>query len=70
MLRPHTTFRTERRRSLSFLLCALVAVPLVGKWDSRLSSTGTRTAFQLLEFKPGKENQRAQRTIIAGNTAH
>ena len=57
--------RTERLRSLSIVLCALAAIPLVSKTDGGHAAPGTRAAFQLLDLKPGQENQRAQRAIIA-----
>ncbi len=50
---------TAQRDMLAFLLCALVSIPLIAPREARATNAGVRTAFQLLEYKPSKEIQRA-----------
>ena len=50
---------------LAVVLCTLAAIPHIARHDGGHASPGARNAFQLLSFKPGKDNTIAIRTLVA-----
>ena len=66
MSRRSTSTASNRSASiLAIVLCTMAAIPLVTKHEGDHASPGARNAFQLLGFKPGKENTIAARTLVA-----
>ena len=64
MSRSRTAHRKDRLSLLAGVLCILAAIPVLACHEAG-HSPGARNAFQMLSFKPGKENAIAIRTLVA-----